>query len=144
MKRPVAVVDASVAIKWLLPEEDQEIAYRLQDQYQDGAIDLIAPELLLSEVGNALWKRVRRRELTPSAAGILFDGLLRDVPILVNSVAIHRRALSLSLESDRPIYDCEYLALALDHRCDLVTADARFYQAVRQAWPRVKLLRDMG
>lgn len=32
MKRPVAVVDASVAIKWLLPEEDQEIAYRLQDQ----------------------------------------------------------------------------------------------------------------
>ena len=143
MKRAVAVVDASVAVKWLLPEVDQEIARRLQDDYQNGAMDLIAPDLLISEVGNVLWKRVRKRDLTPSVAELLFDGLLLDAPILLNSDAVHRRAMNLSLEFDRPIYDCEYLALAWYHGCDLVTADERFYRAVRTQWPRVKLLRDL-
>jgi len=144
MKRAVAVVDASVAIKWLLPEEDREIARRLQDDYQNGATDLIAPELLISEIGNVLWKRVRKRDLTPSVAELLFDALLRDAPILLNSDSVHRRAMKLSLEFDRPIYDCEYLALAWYHRCDLVTADERFYRAVRAQWPCVKLLRDLA
>jgi predicted nucleic acid-binding protein len=144
MKRAVAVVDASVAIKWLLPEEDREIALRLQDDYQNGATDLIAPELLISEVGNVLWKRVRKRDLTPSVAKLLFDGLLRDAPILLSSDTVHRRAMTLSLEFDRPIYDCEYLALAWYHGCDLVTADERFYRAVRAQWPCVKLLRDLA
>lgn len=140
MNRRVAVIDASVAIKWLLPEDDQEIAYRLQDDYQDGTLDLIAPELLISEVGNALWKRVRRQELSPSEAGILFDGMLRDAPILLDSDAAHRRAMQLSLRYDRPIYDCEYLALALHHSCDLITADRRFYVAVSVDYPSTKLL----
>ena len=144
MKRAVAVVDASVAVKWLFPEVDQEIARRLQDDYQNGAMDLIAPDLLISEVGNVLWKRVRKRDLTPSVAELLFDGLLRDAPILLNSDAVHRRAMKLSLEFDHPIYDCEYLALAWCHDCDLVTADERFYRVVRAQWPCVKLLRDLA
>lgn len=143
MKRAVAVVDASVAVKWLLHEEDQEIARRLQEDYQNGAMDLIAPDLLISEVGNVLWKRVRKRDLTPSVAELLFDGFLRDAPVLLNSDAVHRRAMKLSLEFDCPIYDCEYLALAWYHSCDLVTADERFYRAVRAQWPCVKLLRDL-
>jgi predicted nucleic acid-binding protein len=68
VSRRVAVIDASVAIKWLLPEEGRDLALGLQNEYQEGAIDLIAPELIVSEIGNVLWRRMRRGELTSESA----------------------------------------------------------------------------
>ena len=68
MRRPTLVIDASVAVKWLLPEDGREEALRLQDLYQDEKIDLIAPSLLGVEVANVLWKRARRGDLTSAAA----------------------------------------------------------------------------
>jgi predicted nucleic acid-binding protein len=53
------VVDASVAVKWYLPEPESDAAGRLLDPEHD----LIAPDLLFAEVGNALWKRWRRGEI---------------------------------------------------------------------------------
>jgi hypothetical protein len=68
MSRPTLVVDASVAIKWVLPEEGHGLALRIQDLYEDEKLDLVAPCLLIAEAGNVLWKRVRRGELTREAA----------------------------------------------------------------------------
>ena len=64
------VVDASVAVKWFLPEIHSRAAGRLLSE----ALDLIAPDLIWSELGNVLWKRWRRRELgEESALEILRD-----------------------------------------------------------------------
>ncbi len=59
MSRPV-VVDPRVAVKWLVKEEDVADALRLLE----GAEDITAPQSLFGEVANALWKKVRRGEVS--------------------------------------------------------------------------------
>ena len=61
------VVDASVAVKWLVEEEYSDVA----DMLLDGRHELIAPRLMASEVGNALWRKVRMGEIERSHAGAL-------------------------------------------------------------------------
>lgn len=142
MSRPEFVVDASVAVKWILPEEGQEQAMRLQEMYQDEELDLVAPHLLISEVGNVLWKRVRRGELTSQSAHRCFEQLLCDCPILLDSPAVQTTSLHLALAHNRTVYDCLYLAWALEERCDLITADEKFFRSVRAAFRCVRLLSD--
>lgn len=138
------VIDASVAVKWILPESGHEAALRLLDLYQDEEVDLYAPYLLIAEVGSVLWKRVRRGDLTAVAARRCFEQLMRDSPILVDSPVVSRSALELANAHRRTMYDCLYLAWALEQRCDLVTADSRFYHSVKAAFPCVRLLDEFG
>jgi predicted nucleic acid-binding protein len=140
MSRPTLVVDASVAIKWVLPEQGHGLAVRILDLYQDEKLDLVAPYLLIAEVGNVLRKRVRRGELTRQVAERCFLQLLRDSPILLDSPVVNVSAFQLAVAHARPVYDCLYLAWALEQRCDLVTADAKFFSALRPAFPCLKLL----
>ena len=144
MDRLTLVVDASVAIKWVLPERDQGMALRLQERYQEEELDLVAPYLLIAEVGNVLWKRMRRGDLKAAAARRCFEQLLRDSPILLDSPAVSTSALLLAMAHNHPVYDCLYLAWALEQRCDLVTADEKFFQAMSAAFPCVKLLKSLG
>lgn len=138
MKR--LVVDASVTLKWLIPEAGDAEALRLLQQYLEGETVLMAPHLLFSEVANALWKRIGRGQITAAQAGRAFSELLMQSPVLVHSESASRAALDLSIAHGHPAYDCLYLALALEHRCDLVTADRRLYQAMGGTYSCIRLL----
>ena len=121
-----AVVDASVALKWVLPEEGSEAAANLRDTA------LHAPQLLLVECGNALWARVRRDLISADEARACFD-LLSTAPVtLAPDGRLMPLALELALEIDQTVYDCLYLALAVERDAALVTADRRFCDAVRR------------
>jgi predicted nucleic acid-binding protein len=133
-------VDASVAVKWILPEPGSERALLLQERYADEDVDLVAPVLLVSEVGNVLWKRHRRGELTASEAQRCFEQFLRTSPALLDSNRTSTAALGIALAHDRPIYDCLYLAWALELRCDLVTADEKFFRALGAVFSCIQLL----
>lgn len=141
MQRSTLVVDASVAVKWVLPEEGHEEALLIQEKYQDEEIDLIAPYLLISEIANVLWKRERRGDLSAPIVRRCFQQFLQDSPILLDSVTTSISALELALAHRRPFYDCLYLAWALEQRCDLVTADERFFNAMSTTFPCIKLLK---
>lgn len=138
--RPALVVDASVAVKWLLPEPGREAALELQDRYEDEQLDLLAPYLLVSEVGNVLWKRAARGDLSPAAARRCFEQFLQDCPLLLDSPAVSLAALELARAHQRSYYDCLYLAWALEQRCDLVTADEKFFRALAPAYSCLRLL----
>jgi predicted nucleic acid-binding protein len=133
-------VDASVTLKWVVPESGHADAVGLLDQYHRGEVWLIAPHLLLAEVGNALWKRVRRGELAAEQASRAFAELLSHCPILVHSESASQTAMDLSIAHGHPVYDCLYVALALEQRCDLITADRRLYQALGRTYSCVRLL----
>jgi predicted nucleic acid-binding protein len=137
------VVDASVAVKWLIPEDDSPHAWRIQEKYQDEQLDIVAPYLVISEVANVLWKRARRGDLSVEAARRAYAQFLRDSPVLLDSNIVSNAALGLALAHHRPFYDCLYLALALDQRCDLVTADERFFHALGSTFPQIRLLKKL-
>jgi len=122
------VVDASVAIKWFVPEELSGDARRwLTAEYE-----LLAPDLLWAEVGNVLWKKHRRRELEARTA----VRLLRDfgrIPLQLHGAGRWTgAALELALRHGITVYDGLYLALAAGHACRLVTADRRLHEACQE------------
>jgi predicted nucleic acid-binding protein len=114
------VIDASVAFKWLVEEDDSSMAIALLSQDA-----LSAPQLILAEVGNALWKRIVRGEMGDSEGAVADIGRLPEMVALMNDSALAPRALELACELGHAIYDCFYLAAA-EHQGDvLVTADRR-------------------
>ena len=120
------VVDASVAVKWLVEEEYSAAAERLLD----GSHELYAPRLMASEVGNALWRKARMGEMERSRAGALAAAISEMAVSWIGDEGICSDAVRLSLALDRPVYDCVYLALAHRMGATLVTADARFANAL--------------
>jgi predicted nucleic acid-binding protein len=119
------VVDASVAVKAVLPEEHQAAARLVLSTGR-----LLAPHLLWAEIGNTLWKRYRRREASlEDVRGMLAD--VRRLPVVTFAHwPLLPAALDLALSLDRTVYDCLYLALAEARNSVVVTADRRFHRAV--------------
>ncbi|WP_326524396.1 type II toxin-antitoxin system VapC family toxin [Sphingomonas sp.] len=115
------IVDASVALKWLVVEDDTDSALQLLDQ-----TDLIAPTLIHAEVANAIWKKRRLGELDE-------DGELAGLPLrlavilqTIDETPFMSRALDIAMTIAHPVYDCVYLAVAEGVDRTLVTADRRF------------------
>lgn len=120
------VLDASVAAKWCFPEADSAIACRLLDR----DIMLYAPDLLYAEVGNVAWKQQQRKLCTLEQAGEAL-ALLRQVSIAITPVAdLMVATLKIAAKYNRSFYDAAYLALALELDVPLVTADAKFANAM--------------
>jgi predicted nucleic acid-binding protein len=121
------VVDASIAIKWVVEEEGTQQALALRRRAK-----LIAPELLVAECANILWKKVRRDELTSHEA-LLAARLLQAAEVeLLPTRALLEAATRIAIELDHPAYDCLYLVLAVENKCRFVTADERFLRKLLQ------------
>jgi predicted nucleic acid-binding protein len=137
----LVVVDASLAVKWLVPEVHSDKAYTLARSWAAEGTQPIAPYLMPVEVANALHRRVVRREVTVEVATGLLESLLASGIELREPTRLHSRALELAdrLRQDAA-YDAHYLALAETLDCEFWTADERFYRAATVFSPRVKWL----
>lgn len=120
------VVDASVALKWVIDEEGSEAASLLAGE------SLSSPSLLLAECANALWAKARRREITADEILERLSLLLSAPVLLVPLEELVEDATRLAATLDHPVYDCLYLALAVRERTHLITADQQFARVVRQ------------
>lgn len=115
------VVDASVAVKWVIPEVLSDAA----DRVRDGEDDILAPDLLLVEVANALWRKTAAKEISPREADAAFE-LVRGSGIDLHPTGpLLSRAMDVARRLSHPVYDCVYLALAERERAAFVTADHR-------------------
>ncbi len=131
------VIDASVALKWVLPEEESIAARMLLEQ------ELVAPTLWLVEAGNALWRYANTGKLTSSDVQSRLTKLASAPVTLLPSEDYVQNALNLAVQLRHPIYDCIYLAAAIRQDTHVVTADTRFLSAVarnRALRQRVRLL----
>ena len=115
------VVDASIAVKWVIPEVLSDRA----DRVRDGDEDVLAPDLLLVEVANALWRKTASREISAREADDAFDLVRGGGLDLRPTGPLVPRAMDLACRLGHPVYDCVYLALAERERAALVTADQR-------------------
>ena len=122
------VVDASVAVKWLIAEPLSEESARLLE----ADVTLLAPDLLFAEATSALAAKHRHGELDAEEFADAVD-LLRTAPV---STPLSMRRLvpssaRLARDLGHPVYDCVYLALAIHENQPVVTADTRFHDKVR-------------
>jgi predicted nucleic acid-binding protein len=134
------VIDASVVLKWVLQEAGREDALNLLDAFEAGTVHLVAPRVLLQEVGSALSKRCRRNELTPAQTRAAWQFVDIRRPMLIENQDHLDGALELSIAHRLSFWDSLYLALAINLRCELITADGRFYRAARPHYPFFKLI----
>ena len=128
------IIDGSVAFKWLIDEPGSEAAVGWI-----GRTSLLAPKLAISEVGNALSKRVRRGEIDGARAGEMLSKL-GSILDYVDESPHMERALVLSIELNHSIYDCVYLALAEELSEKLLTADRKFVAKLGDLARHVELL----
>jgi predicted nucleic acid-binding protein len=120
------VLDASVLIKLYINEEGSRRAVAAVKK----AEALVAPDLLWSEAGNILWKYVRRGDLDLDAAQSMLRDMLQMPIVITPSSGLVEQAFEIATQADRTVYDSLYLALALQAKSVMLTADQRLVHAL--------------
>lgn len=132
--RNVVVIDASIAVKWVIDEPDSNKAEALLTMWGNKRIVMLAPALLAYEVTNVLYQNVRKGKITinrarEALANVLFIGLELDFS---QDPDLGRRAMELAQRFNLPAtYDPHYLALAERKGCEFWTADIKLWKAVQ-------------
>jgi predicted nucleic acid-binding protein len=122
------VVDANVVIKWHVVEVQTDAALRL---LRDDAPVLHVPDLVFPEVGNILWKKIRRGDLTEEEARRIAR-LVAVAPLTVHpSAPLMEAAVEIAIRTGRTVYDSLYVALAVQMDCRVVTADEKLYNSLK-------------
>lgn len=134
----IVVVDASVALKWVVTEDGSDQANRFFDPQDTSVLTgdagdrvLASPDFVLVEVANVLWKKTRRSEVTSSQGADALSHLTQLFDRLIPTVLLHDSALRIALMLDHPVCDCIYLACAEAVDGVLVSADRKFLERCR-------------
>ena len=123
------IVDASVAVKWVLREADSDRASTLRTR----GVRFAAPSLLIEEVANVAWKRARRGEITRGQAVDAVRVVIGLVPAIASVDELYEEALRFAIDLDHSVYDCFYIALAKRHQAPLATADRKMIDLATKA-----------
>lgn len=123
------VVDASVTIKWFLPEVHSESAERLLTN----KLELWAPDFIWAEFGSILLKKWRRGEISQEKAHFILGSFRHFSLKAHSSEALGEVAWEIASRFQRSFYDSLYLALAIQQGYPMVTADRRFYNALQSS-----------
>lgn len=137
------VLDASVAVKWVILEADSAKARALRDDFRRGVHELIAPDILPGEVAHVLTKLERMGTIGVGQAKPLMASILTDCPDLHSYGPLANRAIDISLLTRSGFFDCLYVALAEQEGCELVTADDRLVKNLQGTFPFVRSLASM-
>lgn len=134
------VIDSSVAIKWFVQEPLTAEAQPILDAYQNGRVDFLAPDLMLAEFGNIVWKKQTRAGLTATdAQAILRAFRALNITVTPTSVLLDK-AYEIAVTYQRTVYDALYITLSISARCEFITADEKLVNAVSNVYPNVRWL----
>lgn len=134
------IVDASVVLSALFPDEAQPQAQAVIRDHVLEQITLVVPTLFAYEITNAIWQGVRRQRITLIQA--------EEILATVEGLAIMQEPvtwqpiLPFAVQFSRSAYDAAYLALAKTRNEPLITGDLRLYNAVKSELPWVRWVGD--
>ena len=120
------VVDTSVAVKWVIPDDGAGTEYGTADALALLSEVLVAPECIMAEFANALFKKVQRREITADQAKAS-TAILPDAVSFLATLPFIDAALALAIKLPHPVHDCIFLIAAMELKVPLITADAKFH-----------------
>jgi predicted nucleic acid-binding protein len=127
------VLDASIALKWELPEPDSGKAIRLRDDLRNGVHLFIAPDSFILEVAHGLAKAERQGRI-PDAEKLWLDAMIT-CPKLYPFQPLILRAVQIARQAHIGVYDCLYVALGEREGCQVVTADNRLIRNLQPTFP---------
>jgi len=119
------VMDASVLIKFYVPEILSDRAEQLLAKVEKKDIDLLAPDLIYPEAGNILWKKQRLKELTRSEVEEITDAILSFPLKMEASKPLLPLALDIAIACGITVYDAIYVSLAKVYETTMITADRK-------------------
>jgi len=124
------ILDASVIVKWFTREEKREEALRYREMFINDKIEIVVPDLILYEIGNALrYNPSFNDEDVRLAVRSLID---LGINIIIPTTEILDMAINLAFKYDTTLYDSVYLALAEILNDTLVTADKNLYDKTKE------------
>jgi len=132
------VLDASVAVKWSIPSANETLtaqSVQLLQRYVNGEINFIVPDVFWAEVGNVLWKGVRQRRWPQVLADAAAEEIKNRNFLSISSLTLLPEALRIAFLHDRSVYDCLYVALAVQFNVEMITADERLANALAARLP---------
>ena len=106
------IVDSSVVIKWFVTEIHSVEALQLLQAYEEGKISLAAPDLMLAEVGNILWKKQRFQGLSTTDAQLILQALHDLIFEITPTQILLNDAYRIAVTHQRSVYDSLYVALS--------------------------------
>lgn len=125
-----SVIDASVALKWYIPEVHSDSALYVLSRQQAGEWIFVVPDLFLCEAGNILWKKVWKTEITLKDARDIIRSLIAVPKRTYSSEIFVSYAIGIAANLKRTVYDCIYLSLAAYLDCSMLTADKKLFTAL--------------
>jgi predicted nucleic acid-binding protein len=124
------VIDASVLIKFYIPEILSDRAERLLARVEEKEIDLLAPDLIYPEAGNILWKKQRLKELTRPEVEEITDAILL-LPLKIEvSKSLLTLAVDIAIAYGMTVYDALYFSLAKVYETRMITAGRKLVEAL--------------
>jgi predicted nucleic acid-binding protein len=120
------VVDANIVTKWFVDQVHSDRAERVHGSKER----LVAPQLMIAEVTDALRKHVRVGDISLDQARTALVSLPRLFSEIVAMEQLADAAITLARKIEHSAYDCFYLALAESRSARLVTADTRLINRV--------------
>jgi len=145
MNNNIVVVDASLALKWVISEQDTDKAEHLLKYWGDAGTEIVVPALFIYEVTNIIYRKTVTKELLLDEAlliltkifsmGMRIDFSLHEYISTRAMMQAHRFGLPAA-------YDAHYLALSMNKDCEFWTADKRLWNAVKGKLAWVSWLED--
>lgn len=124
----VADTNTFLAVTMYEPERDDII--RLTFGHE-----LVAPEVLPFEIGNALSAMLKRHKLTSDEMLNVWDAT-QQIPVDLRSIDI-RKALKIAAQFNMYSYDAYFLMCAMTINCPLISLDRRMNEVARSLGIRI-------
>ena len=124
------VLDTSVAISWVLPDEDKDATLYLRTRtIEDSTLRILVPPIFWSEITNVLTMAIRRSRITQPFAEQALDALQN---FGIDEYQVRPQdSLSLAVTTQMSAYDAQYLVLAQDTSAPLWTLDKRLQHVAK-------------
>jgi predicted nucleic acid-binding protein len=131
----MSVLDASVVLKWFVDEMDSPLAISIREEFYDGKMEIVVPDLLLFEIANALrYNPTFTSKEIQEALETLFG---MGIQIITPTLSLLEKTVELAEVYDVTCYDAAYLALSEELSFIFITADGRLYRKIKNS-PKLK------
>jgi predicted nucleic acid-binding protein len=138
------IVDASLVAKWFLPEEHKDKAEQILRDFIDEKVQLVAPDLIVAELGSILWKRsTKLKDISTAQAEQIYNDFLALRLPLRHSAGVAKAALKIAIRAEHQIYDMLYIALAEESACEFVTADKTLVNKLGNTFACLRWIGDL-